>query len=64
MRTAAASSTATAAPRPTKVLDRARSTRENHTIYTTGRAEGGLHDAHIDHQGSPAGEFSATNPES
>jgi hypothetical protein len=32
MRTAAAFSTATTAPRPTKVLDGARSTRENHTI--------------------------------
>jgi hypothetical protein len=41
-RRTAAFSTATAAPRPTKVRDRARSTRENHTIYTTGRAEGSL----------------------
>jgi len=45
------------------VLDRARSTRENRTIYTTGRAEGGLHDAHVGHQGSPAREFSAQIPQ-
>jgi hypothetical protein len=44
------------------VLDRARSTpRKPHDLHR-GRAEGGLHDAHVRHQGSPSARISAQIP--
>jgi hypothetical protein len=49
--------------RPTKVPDRTRSTSRKPHDPHRGRAESGLHDAHIGHRAAPAPECSAQIPQ-